>query len=140
MILGARALATPVAAGCTVVFKASELCPKTHHLLVEIFQDAGCPIGVLNVIQTSREDAIDVTDALISHPAIRKIEFVGSAAVGKAIGATCAKHLKPILMELGGKGPALVLDDADLADAARKCVMGGTISADGISAVMTSIS
>jgi acyl-CoA reductase-like NAD-dependent aldehyde dehydrogenase len=80
---------------------------------------------VLNVVQARREDAAEVTDALVSHKAIRKVEFVGSAGVGRIIGSLCAKYLKPILMELGGKGPALVLDDADLEDAAKKCIAGG---------------
>ena len=78
-------------------------------------------------MQTRREDAAEVTDALVSHKAIRKVEFVGSAVVGKIIGSLCAKYLKPILMELGGKGPALVLDDADLEDAAKKCIAGGRL-------------
>lgn len=125
VILGARSIATPVAAGCTVVFKASEACPKTHHLLVEVFKKAGLPDGVINVIQTRREEAAAVTEALVAHPAIRKVEFVGSAAVGKAIGQLGGKYLKPVLMELGGKGPAIVLADADLKGAAEKCVAGG---------------
>jgi acyl-CoA reductase-like NAD-dependent aldehyde dehydrogenase len=79
---------------------------------------------VLNVVQARREDAAEVTDALVSHKAIRKVEFVGSAGVGRIIGSLCAKYLKPTLMELGGKGPALVLDDADLEDAAKKCIAG----------------
>ncbi|OCT50234.1 Vanillin dehydrogenase [Cladophialophora carrionii] len=124
VILGARSIATPVAAGCTVVFKASELCPKTHHMLVSILGEAGLPDGVVNVIQTARHDAATVTEALISHPAIKKVEFIGSASVGRAIGQLCGKHLKPILMELGGKGPVLVLADANLEDAAEKCVAG----------------
>ncbi|KAL4732968.1 ALDH-like protein [Aspergillus similis] len=124
VVLGARSIATPVAAGCTVVFKASELSPKTHHLLVEIFKEAGLPHGVVNVIQTRREDAASVTEALMAHPAICKVEFIGSAAVGKVIGQLGAKYLKPVLMELGGKGPAIVLADADLEDAAKKCVTG----------------
>ncbi|CAK7237915.1 hypothetical protein SEUCBS140593_010198 [Sporothrix eucalyptigena] len=124
VILGARSIATPVAAGCSVVFKASELCPKTHHLLVEIFRAAGLPGNVINVIQTRREDAVSVTEALISHPSIRKVEFIGSASVGRAIGQLGGKYLTPVLMELGGKGPAIVLADADLEDAAQKCVAG----------------
>lgn len=127
VILGARALVTPVAAGCTVVFKASELSPKTHSLLVAYFKEAGLPDGVINIVQTRREDAAAVTEALISHPAIKKIEFIGSASVGKIIGQLGGKYLKPVLMELGGKGPAIVLADADLEDAAQKCVAGGTI-------------
>ena len=118
-------MATPVAAGCTIVFKASEYCPKTHHLLVEIFKEAGLEDGIINTIQTRREDAAAVTEALISNEYIRKVEFVGSAGVGRIIGSLGGKYLKPVLMELGGKGPAIVLEDADLEDAANKCVAGG---------------
>lgn len=114
-----------LAAGCTIVVKASELCPLTHHTLVSCFEEAGIPTGVLNVIQAKREDAAPVVEALISHKAIRKVDFIGSAAVGSKIGQVCAKYLKPILMELGGKGPALVLSDADLEKAAGLCAMGG---------------
>jgi len=124
VILATRALATPLAAGCTVVLKASELSPRTHHFLAEIFNDAGFPKGTLNVVQARREDGAATTEALIAHPGIRKIEFIGSAAVGKMIGQVAAKYLKPILMELGGKAPAIVLDDANLNEAAQKVVLG----------------
>lgn len=109
-----------------MVLKSSELCPKTHGLLYSIFVEAGLPKSVINVLQTRREDAPAVTEALIAHPAIRKVEFVGSAPVGRIIGQLGGKHLKPVLMELGGKGPAIVLADADLEDAAQKCIAGGT--------------
>lgn len=125
LILGARNIATAVAAGCTVVFKVSENCPQLHHLLVQIFEDAGLPKGIINVIQANREMASEVTEAVIAHKAIRKVEFVGSASVGRAIGQLCSKYLKPIFMELGGKGPAIVLEDADLSAAAKRCIMGG---------------
>lgn len=125
VILGGRAIVTPVAAGCTVVLKASELSPKTHHLLVQYFEEAGLPKGVINTLQTRREDAAAVTEALIAHPAIRKVEFIGSAGVGRIIGQLGGKYLKPVLMELGGKGPVIVLEDANLEDAARKSVAGG---------------
>lgn len=128
VILGARSLAVPVAAGCSIVFKASELCPKTHHLLVTIFEKAGLPPGTINVIQTRREDAAAVTEALVAHPSIRKIEFIGSAGVGRIIGQLGGKYLKPVLMELGGKGPVIVLEDADLDNAADKCIAGGMSS------------
>lgn len=111
--------------GCSVVFKASELCPRTHHKIREIFAEAGLPNGLLNVIQTRREDAGEVTEALIAHPAIRKIEFIGSKSVGKIIGQVASKYLKPVLMELGGKSAAIVLDDADLEKAADMCIKGG---------------
>lgn len=123
-MLPARAITQPLAAGCTVVFKASELCPRTHHLVAKCFLDAGIPDGVLNVVQARREDGPAITEAIIAHPAIRKIDFIGSAAVGRAIGQIAARYLKPILMELGGKCPAIVLDDANIPDAAAKCVIG----------------
>ena len=108
-----------------MVLKASELSPLTHHLIVEIFEQAGCPKGVLNQVQVAREDAAHITEFLIANERIRKIEFIGSAAVGRIIGSVAAKHLKPILMELGGKCPAIVLDDADLEKAAGLCAAGG---------------
>ncbi|KAF2262150.1 ALDH-like protein [Lojkania enalia] len=116
-----------LAAGCTIVVKASELCPRTHSLLYECFEEAGIPTGVINMIQARREDASSVTEAIVSHKAVRKIDFIGSAAVGSKIGQLCAKHLKPILMELGGKGPAVILEDADLEKAAFLCAMGAIL-------------
>lgn len=125
VILASRAITAPIAVGCTVVFKASELCPRTHHFLCQAWTEAGLPKGVLNVLQTSREDSPVVTEALIAHPGIRKIEFIGSRAVGNIIGQVAAKYTKPIFMELGGKSAAIVLDDARLEQAAHLCLMGG---------------
>ena len=125
VILSTRTIAFPIGVGCTVVFKASELCPRTHHALLEMFEEAGLPTGVLNVVQARREDGAEVAEALISHPNIRKIEFIGSRAVGIAIGQIAAKYLKPVLMELGGKSAAIVLDDANLKQAAALCIKGG---------------
>ncbi|KAL9057707.1 MAG: hypothetical protein Q9162_002181 [Coniocarpon cinnabarinum] len=127
MVLAGRAMAMAIATGCTTVMKASELCPATHHAMVEALAEAGLPAGVLNKVQVARADAAQVTEALIAHPAIRKVDFIGSAAVGRIIGATAAKHLKPVLMELGGKSPAIVLDDADLEQAADLCAKGALI-------------
>ena len=98
LILSTRAIASAIAAGCTVVLKASELCPATHYKILEAFVEAGLPAGVLNSIQVRREDAAKVTEALIADHNIKKIEFIGSAAVGRIIGATAAKHLKPVLV------------------------------------------
>lgn len=118
LILATRAISSAIGSGCTVVLKASEQSPLTHTALVDMFRDAGCPPGVLNSLSASREDAASITESLIADDRIRKVEFIGSAAVGRLIGATAAKHLKPVLMELGGKCPAIVLDDADLGKAA----------------------
>jgi acyl-CoA reductase-like NAD-dependent aldehyde dehydrogenase len=127
MILCGRSLAGPIGAGCSVVLKASEMCPRTHHTIVEAFEEAGMPKGLINVVQASREDGPAVTEALISHRAIRKVEFTGSAAVGRIIGQVASKYLKPILMELGGKAPAVVLKDADAKHAAAKIIDGAVL-------------
>lgn len=117
---------TPIAAGCSVVFKASELCPRTHFAITEAFYEAGLPAGVLNQIQAKRNEAAAVTEALISSRAIRKIEFIGSSTVGRFIGKSAAENLKPVLMELGGKSPAIILEDASISRAAAMCADGGT--------------
>ncbi|RVX73147.1 hypothetical protein B0A52_02274 [Exophiala mesophila] len=127
VVLCARALAAPLAAGCTFLLKASELSPRTHYGVVEAFLAAGFPTGVINQIQVRREDSVEVTEAIIAHPSIRKIEFIGSATVGRAIGQTAGKYLKPVLMELGGKGPAIVLKDADLRKAAMLSAQGALL-------------
>lgn len=119
-----RALAASIGAGCTVVLKASELCPYTHSLIADIFTTAGAPPGVVNFLCAARDDASEVTEYLIAHEHIRKVDFIGSPGVGKIITATAAKYLKPVLLELGGKCPAIVLDDADLEQAAEKCARG----------------
>lgn len=71
-----------------------------------------------------RKAGPEITETIIANPAIRKVEFIGSAAVGRIIGSVSAKHLKPILMELGDQSPAIVLDDADLQKAAQLCAQG----------------
>ena len=114
VILGVRAIATPLACGNTVVFKGSELCPHTHQWIAQAFIDAGFPPGVVNYITNAPADAAAVVEAMIAHPAVRRVNFTGSTRVGKLIAVQCAQHLKPVVLELGGKAPLLVLDDADL--------------------------
>jgi vanillin dehydrogenase len=124
VILGVRAIATPLACGNTVILKGSEMCPRTHQLIVEAFQDAGFPAGVVNYLTNAPADAGAVVDAMVAHPAVRRVNFTGSTRVGKLIAMTCAQHLKPVLLELGGKAPMLVLDDADLDDAVNAAAFG----------------
>ncbi|KIX97594.1 uncharacterized protein Z520_06371 [Fonsecaea multimorphosa CBS 102226] len=124
-ILALRAVTPPIICGNTAVLKASELCPKTHNIIGQVFRDAGLPSGVLNIIQHSREDAAEVVNALIAHPAVRKINFTGSTAVGRIIAQQAGRHLKPVLLELGGKASCIILEDADLVKAAKAVVMGG---------------
>ncbi len=124
VILGVRAVAMPLACGNTVVMKASETCPGTHMLIGKILNEAGLPKGVLNVVTHSAEDAPQVVEALIAHKAVRRINFTGSTHVGRIIAQTAAKYLKPVLLELGGKAPLLVLDDANLDDAVNAAAFG----------------
>jgi benzaldehyde dehydrogenase (NAD) len=124
IILGVRAIATPLACGNTVVLKGSENCPRTHQLIVEAFHEAGFPAGVLNYLTNAPADAGALVDAMVAHPAVRRVNFTGSTRVGQLIAATCAKHLKPVVLELGGKAPLLVLDDADLDDAVNAAAFG----------------
>ncbi|TKW65935.1 MAG: aldehyde dehydrogenase [Paracoccus denitrificans] len=114
VILGVRAIATPIACGNTVVMKTSELCPRVHALIVESVAGAGLPPGVLNAISNAPEDAADVVAALIEHPAIRRVNFTGSTRVGRVIGELAGRNLKPALLELGGKAPMIVMEDADI--------------------------
>ena len=124
IILGVRSIATPLACGNTVVFKASELCPWTYALIAQAFVDAGFPAGVVNLITNAPTDAGDVVGALIDHPAVRRINFTGSTAVGKIIAVRAAQNLKPVLLELGGKAPLIVLADADLDEAVGAAAFG----------------
>ncbi|KAI0630583.1 aldehyde dehydrogenase [Trametes polyzona] len=114
-----RAIAIPIVCGNTVVLKTSENSPRTQALVVEIFEKAGLPKGVLNCISVSREDSPARIAQIIAHPAVRKINFTGSDTVGKLIAAEAAKYLKPCVFELGGKSPVVILEDADIERAAR---------------------
>lgn len=122
--LATRAISAPLACGNTVVLKASELCPKTHEWVVRAFCDAGLPDGVLNFITNAPESANEIVQELISHPAIRRVNFTGSTRVGREIAQIAARYLKPCLLELSGKGTLIILSDADLEDAAKAAVYG----------------
>jgi vanillin dehydrogenase len=124
VILGTRAIATPLAYGNTVILKASEECPRTHAAIAAAVKDAGVPDGVVNLIVNDPADAPAVVEALIAHPAVRRINFTGSTRVGRIIAEKAGAHLKRVLLELGGKAPMLVLDDADLDAAAAAANFG----------------
>lgn len=124
VILGVRALAAPLACGNTVVMKTSELCPRTHGLIIEAIASAGLPAGVVNAISNAPEDAAGVVEALIGHRSVRRVNFTGSTRVGRIIAETAARHLKPALLELGGKAPLIVLDDADIEAAVAGAAFG----------------
>ena len=124
IILGVRAIAVPLACGNTVILKASELCPRTHALIVEAFIDAGFGGGIVNLITNAPQNAAEIVGALIDHKAVTRINFTGSTAVGRIVAVRAAQNLKPVLLELGGKAPLLVLDDADLDEAVKAAAFG----------------
>ncbi|SHK03416.1 Acyl-CoA reductase [Roseomonas rosea] len=124
VILGVRALALPLACGNTVVLKASETCPGTHSLIAQALREGGVPPGVVNVVTHAAEDAPAVVEAMIAHKAVRRVNFTGSTPVGRIIAMHAAKHLKPVLLELGGKAPMIVLEDADLEEAVKAAAFG----------------
>ena len=124
VILGVRALAMPLACGNTVILKASEICPRTHRLIGECLCDAGLDGGVVNVVSNAPADASMIVEALIAQPAVRRVNFTGSTRVGRTIAEVAARYLKPALLELGGKAPLIVLDDADLDEAVRAAAFG----------------
>ena len=132
VILGTRAVATPLAYGNTVVLKAHEQCPRTHAAIVRALVDAGLPDGTINLIIHAAEDAPDVVDELIAHPATRRVNFTGSTRVGRLIGIKCAEHFKRCLLELGGKAPLVVLPDADLEAAAEAASFGAFMNSGQI--------
>lgn len=124
IILGVRAIAVPLACGNAVILKASETCPRTHALIIEAFAEAGFPEGVVNVVTNAPEDAGEVVGALIDAPEVKRINFTGSTNVGRIIARRAAEHLKPVLLELGGKAPLIVLEDADLDEAVKAAAFG----------------
>ena len=124
VILSTRAVATPLAYANTVVLKASEECPRTHAAVVNALVDAGLPDGVINLITNDPADAADVVDELIAHPLTRRINFTGSTKVGRIIAEKAGKHLKRVLLELGGKAPMIVLPDADVDRAVKAANFG----------------
>ena len=124
VILPVRAVALPLACGNTVVLKGSERCPATQGLVVETLQGAGLPRGVINYVTNAPADAGTVFEALVAHPAVRRVSFTGSTRVGTVVAQTCAKYLKPVVLELGGKAPLVILDDADVEEAVSAAVFG----------------
>ncbi|SSC68663.1 aldehyde dehydrogenase [Ciceribacter selenitireducens] len=124
VILGVRSLAMPLACGNTVVMKTSEICPRTHRLIIDSLHEAGLPEGVLNAVSNAPEDAATIVETMIAHPAVRRINFTGSTRVGRIIAETAGRYLKPALLELGGKAPFVVLDDADIDQAVAAAAFG----------------
>ncbi|MEM6680910.1 MAG: aldehyde dehydrogenase family protein [Pseudomonadota bacterium] len=124
IILAARAVAMPIACGNAAILKGSEICPATQMMVAKALHEAGLPPGVISYVTHAPEDAADVVGALIDDPAVRRVNFTGSTNVGRTIAERAARALKPALLELGGKAPFVVLEDADLNAAVAAAAFG----------------
>jgi len=115
LILSARAIASPLVFGNTVVLKPSEESPYVGGLLWgEVFAEAGLPAGVLNIVTHGRGQAGPIADEMVESPHVRRINFTGSTATGRKLAEAAGRNLKRIVLELGGQNPLIVLADADL--------------------------
>jgi acyl-CoA reductase-like NAD-dependent aldehyde dehydrogenase len=125
LILSARSIAAPLALGNTVVLKPSELSPVVGGLIWgEIFEEAGLPAGVLNIVTHAPGEAGPIGDELVENPAVRRINFTGSTATGRKLAEAAGRHLKRVVLELGGYNPLIVLADADLEYAVNASAFG----------------
>jgi succinate-semialdehyde dehydrogenase/glutarate-semialdehyde dehydrogenase len=121
LAMATRKIAPALAAGCTTVLKPAEQTPLTALLLAQVMRDCGTPPGVLNVITTT--NAPDVIGAIMKDPRARKISFTGSTQVGKTLLRQAADNVMNISMELGGNGPLIVFDDADIDQAVEGAIV-----------------
>ncbi|WP_213881820.1 aldehyde dehydrogenase family protein [Pseudomonas sp. dw_358] len=121
LLLSMKKIAFALAAGNTFILKPSELAPLTGLRIAEIFEQAGLPAGVFNVIPGSAQT---VGERLVSDPRIRMVTFTGSNKVGRLIASEAGKHMKKVCLEMGGKSPLVVLADAELAYAVDAAAFG----------------
>ncbi|KAG7748277.1 hypothetical protein KL912_002182 [Ogataea haglerorum] len=120
LILATRAIFAPLTAGCSVIVKSSDLSARISHLAVQALLDAGVPKDVLTLVHCESAKSREIVGALIANRNVKKVNFTGSTRVGSEVAAVAGKHLKPVLLELGGKNCSIILDDvADLEEALR---------------------
>ena len=108
-------VAAALIAGCTVVIKASPEAPASPYMFAEICEEVGLPAGVVNVLTADRE----VSELLVRNPGVDKVSFTGSTAAGRKIASICGDRIARVTLELGGKSPAVILDDYDVGTAAE---------------------
>jgi succinate-semialdehyde dehydrogenase/glutarate-semialdehyde dehydrogenase len=115
IVQASRKVAAAVTTGCAIILKPSEETPASAAALIECFREAGIPAGVVNLVTGV---PAEISEYLIAHPAVRKITFTGSTAVGKQLAALAGTHMKRTTMELGGHAPVIITEDADIDHAA----------------------
>jgi acyl-CoA reductase-like NAD-dependent aldehyde dehydrogenase len=131
VILSCRAIAVAIICGCTVILKSSEFSPRTQRYVAEAFRAAGFPEGVLNFVNMGVEEAPEMSELFVRHEAVRRVNFTGSARVGRVFAEMAARYgPKECVLELGGKAPFVVLGDADL-DAAADAVVFSSLYNSG---------
>lgn len=127
LTLASRAIAAPIALGNTVVLKPSEQAPACGALLTEIFEEAGLPPGVLNLVTHGAGEAAFVGEELIANPLVRRINFTGSTTTGRRLAEAAGRHLKRMLLNLSGHNPLIVLDGVDLDYAVEAAAFGSFV-------------
>ncbi len=120
-------IAPALAYGNTVVFKPADLTPASAHILTQIIHNAGCPAGVFNLVMGQGSV---VGNAIVSHPQVDAISFTGSVPVGRGLAVQAAQGMKKVQLEMGGKNPIVVMDDADL-DIAVPAILNGAFYSTG---------
>lgn len=128
-------VAPALIAGCTVIIKASPEAPSSPYIFAEICEEIGLPAGVVNVLTADRE----VSELLVRNPGVDKVSFTGSTAAGRRIASICGERIARFTLELGGKSPALILDDYDLGKAAETLARGAPVMTGQVCASLTRI-
>ncbi|GGA37598.1 aldehyde dehydrogenase [Sphingomonas psychrolutea] len=133
--LMAYKVAAALIAGCTVIIKASPEAPSAPYFMAEICEEIGLPGGVVNVLTAERA----VSELLVRDPRVDKVSFTGSTAAGRKIAAICGDRIARVTLELGGKSPAIILDDYDIGKAAATIARSAPVMTGQVCASLTRI-
>jgi aldehyde dehydrogenase (NAD+) len=127
--------AAALIAGCTIIIKASPEAPASPYLFAEICEEVGLPPGVVNVLTADRE----VSELLVRNPGVDKVSFTGSTAAGRKIASICGERIARVTLELGGKSPAVILDDYDIGTAAAALARSAPLMTGQVCSSLTRI-
>lgn len=134
-LIMAYKVAPALISGCTVIIKASPEAPSAPYIFAEICEEAGLPAGVVNVLTAHRE----VSELLVRNSGVDKVTFTGSTAAGQRIGGICGERIARCTLELGGKSPAIILDDYDIATAAESLAASTSLMTGQVCAALSRI-